>query len=372
MLKILHTADWHLGYVSQQLDDEDAKRLAQARLAAIEQVFGIAHRQEVRCMLCAGDLFDVPEPPEEWWRGLLDVFHRRHDWTIPVILLPGNHDPIKVGSVYSREHPFRTTLPAWVHVVDSREFSLNLGDDATIYAAPCTSTAGSTDLALALPNRVDGDTRFRVGLVHGSTFDVPDYQVNFPISKDAADLRGLDYLAVGDTHGYREVVPGATAPTIYPGTPEPTKFGEKDAGEVVIVAFRTRGRAPRLFRERVARWTWEDRTVKSMEELDALLDEDLAQTVLRLRLEFMVTVGQRERVDLQLSRLKGTIAVHGRVGAMIVDDSSLQLDLAGTELSEDLPDLFLAAEEILKDASETDPVAERALVLLHRFVQELA
>jgi DNA repair exonuclease SbcCD nuclease subunit len=371
VLKILHTADWHLGYVSQQLDDEDAKKLAQARLAAVERIFGIASGTEVRCILCAGDLFDVHDPPEEWWQGLLDVFHRRHGWATPVILLPGNHDPIRLGSVYSAEHPFRRNLPEWAHVVDQKGFSFELGDEAVILAAPCESTAGDTDLALTLPNRAEGDDRIRIGLVHGTTFDLSGYEVNFPISKEAAELRGLDYLAVGDTHGYRDVVPGSRAPTVYPGTPEPTRFGEEGAGSVVIVGFRSGGRRPRLIPQTVARWRWEERTVRSIPELDALLDEDLGQTVLKLRLELEVTIAEQEHVDHQLRRLKGSFAAHGRAGAMITDTKGLRLNLVDAGLPDDLPELILEAGEQLTQASEEDPIARRALILLHRLVQEL-
>jgi DNA repair exonuclease SbcCD nuclease subunit len=369
VLKVLHTADWHLGYVSKQLDDGDARTLAQARLAAVERVFGVAQRHDVRCILCAGDLFDVPNPGKEWWQGLLDVFHHRVGWEAPVVLLPGNHDPICFGSVYSAEHPFRSQLPDWVHVVDRKDFALELGDDAIVLAAPCTSTAGDTDLALTLPDRAEGDKRIRIGLVHGSTFDLKDYQVNFPVSREAGARRGLDYLAIGDTHGYREVVPNP--PTVYPGAPEPTGFGEKDAGSVVVVAFRSSGRRPLLIPERVARWSWEERTIESIAGLDALLDEDLEQTVLRLRLVFEATVAQQEDVERQLERLKGSMAIHGRVGALIVDRSRLRLDLTGSGFPRELPELVREAGEQLTRLSGDDPIARRALIQLHRLVREL-
>lgn len=371
MLKILHTADWHLGYVSQQLDDDDAKKLAQARLAAVDRIFAAALRHQVRCVLCAGDLFDTFDPPREWWQGLLDVFHRRPDWQIPVILLPGNHDPICLGSVYSAEHPFRAALPDWVHVVDRKDFEFEVDDSAVVLSAPCTSTAGDTDLALTLPARADGDQRIRIGLVHGTTFDLKDYQVNFPVSKDAAEKRGLDYLAIGDTHGYRNVVPGAKAPIVYPGAPEATNFGEKDAGSVVVVAFRSSGRRPMLIPERVGRWRWEEREIASPAELAALLDEDLEQVVLRLRLDFVVTVDQREEVERVLERLKGSMAVHGRVGALIADTTRVRLDVAGTEFPDDLPDLIRETGDKLTELAATNAAANVALIHLHRLVREL-
>jgi len=54
-------------------------------------------------------------------------------------------------------------------------------------------------MSLSLPARTDGDQRVRIGLIHGSTFDLAGYQTNFPIARDAPQKRGLDYLAVGDT-----------------------------------------------------------------------------------------------------------------------------------------------------------------------------
>jgi DNA repair exonuclease SbcCD nuclease subunit len=130
------------------------------------------------------------------------------------VLLPGNHDPLNSGSVYQKEHPFRQMLPPWVHVVDCDGFELPVGANAVVYAAPCRSTAGAEDLALALPSRLRDDGRIRIGLVHGSTFDLPGYQTNFPIAVDATAQRGLDYLAVGDTHGYREIPKNGVAPIV--------------------------------------------------------------------------------------------------------------------------------------------------------------
>ena len=143
--------------------------------------------------------------------------------------------------------------------------------------------SGTEDLALSLPSRAEGDRRIRVGLVHGSTFDLPGHQTNFPSARDATAQRGLDYLAVGDTHGYREIPENAIAPIVYPGSPEPTSFGDVGAGSVVIVTLKRAGTRPLLVREPVARWTWRDETATSMETLRRLASEDL-ERVSRSRL----------------------------------------------------------------------------------------
>jgi DNA repair exonuclease SbcCD nuclease subunit len=203
-------------------------------------------------------------------------------------------------------------LPDWVRVVDREDFQLELPHDAVVYAAPCTSTAGDKDLALSLPSRVDGDLRVRIGLVHGSTFDIPGYATNYPISGDAPKARGLDYLALGDTHSFREIPKGSVTPIVYPSTPEPTSFGEQDAGFVALVWFTRHGSRPQIQRERVAHWTWREVTVRSMAELRALAAEDLVSTVLRLKLDLAISLGELKEVKDILSSLRGTEAISAR------------------------------------------------------------
>src|SRR3954470_15055511 len=130
MVKLLHTADLHLGCEFSQLDADDRRKLARARLAVVDQILALAEQYAVDAVLWAGDVFDTPEPGEDWWRGFAEVLRSRAGWTRPVVLLPGNHDPVKPNSVFHAEHQFRALLPAWVHVVDSDTFELSLGDEA--------------------------------------------------------------------------------------------------------------------------------------------------------------------------------------------------------------------------------------------------
>ena len=89
--------------------------------------------------------------------------------------------------------------------------------------------------------------------------------MNFPIRAGGARARGIDYLAIGDTHGYRVVQDDP--PVVYPGAPEPSAFDEVDPGHVVLVCFtRTRGR-PLLRKLPVARWRWRDETIRELSAL---------------------------------------------------------------------------------------------------------
>jgi DNA repair exonuclease SbcCD nuclease subunit len=373
VLKLLHTADLHLGREHGQLDQEDRRKVARARLEVVEQILSLADQHGVDAVLWAGDIFDTPDPPEDWWRGFGEALRRRAHWTRPIVLLPGNHDPLIDGSVFEAHHQFRALLPDCVQVVDRDAFEIALGSEGVLYASPCRSRAFSEDLAMSLPARVDGDQRIRVGLVHGSTFDLEGYQTNFPIARDAPARRGFDYLAVGDTHGFREILGEGPAPIVYPGTPEPTSFGESDAGHVALVSLRRAGARPTVVRQHVARWTWRDEIVTTLQELRRLATEDLSRTVLRLRLSMEVSPTDGKEVNSLTGLLKGNLASSGRAGALILDVSGLrQQPLSPEQAMEGAPEtLVTVAQRLAREAPLSDE-ARRALEMLYRSVSEAA
>ena len=72
MLKLLHTADLHLGCEFGQLPPDDRRKLARARLAVVEPILALAEQYDVDAVLLAGDIFDTPEP----LRGLVAGFRQ--------------------------------------------------------------------------------------------------------------------------------------------------------------------------------------------------------------------------------------------------------------------------------------------------------
>ena len=140
-LKILHTADWHLGRSFPSFREVDQPKLTQARIEAVDKLLGLAESYAVNAVLCAGDLFHDPAPADTWWRELLRLFERRKWKDRPVFLLPGNHDPLWPTSVWADDHPFRRGLPDWVHVVDREDYEFALSEEAVLYAVPCRSQA---------------------------------------------------------------------------------------------------------------------------------------------------------------------------------------------------------------------------------------
>lgn len=87
MIKILHTADWHLGKRLQEFS-----RLEEQKLV-LEEIREIADRENVDLILLAGDIYDTFNPSHEAVELLYKSLRRlTKGGTRPIIAISGNHD----------------------------------------------------------------------------------------------------------------------------------------------------------------------------------------------------------------------------------------------------------------------------------------
>ncbi len=86
-MKILHTADWHLGKRLERFS-----RLEEQQ-AALDELIAIANEHSVDLVLVAGDLFDTYNPPNEaselFYKALRQL---TANGSRPVVAIAGNHD----------------------------------------------------------------------------------------------------------------------------------------------------------------------------------------------------------------------------------------------------------------------------------------
>ncbi len=93
-MKILHTADWHLG---KRLDNFSRHG---EQLLVLEEIIAIADREAADVVIIAGDLYDSFNPPMESQSLLYKTLKRlARDGARPVIAIAGNHDsPDRIDS----------------------------------------------------------------------------------------------------------------------------------------------------------------------------------------------------------------------------------------------------------------------------------
>jgi exonuclease SbcD len=86
-LRIIHTADWHLGRIFQGL------HLTEDQAFVLEQFVDVVERAQPDVVLLAGDIYDRAVPPPDAVRLYDDVLARVvRGLQVPVIAIAGNHD----------------------------------------------------------------------------------------------------------------------------------------------------------------------------------------------------------------------------------------------------------------------------------------
>jgi DNA repair exonuclease SbcCD nuclease subunit len=250
MPRILHTADWQIGRQYTTFPEEDAVPLAEARVAAVERLAALAVQHAADAVLVAGDVFDLQTVSE---RTVRQLFNALKGFDGPWVLMPGNHDAALAESVWTRAQRLGV-VPAHVHLALRPEPVLLPQARLAVLPAPLTQRHTFDD-ATAWFDLADTPAGLvRVGLAHGSVQGLLAEHIDSPnpIAPDRAERARLDYLALGDWHGCREV----NARTWYSGTPEPDRFRDNDAGHALLVDVPEPGQAPTVTRLPTARHRW--------------------------------------------------------------------------------------------------------------------
>ena len=349
-LRLLLTADWQIGLRAGQLR-ERAGDLRRERLRAARRTLEVARSSVCELVVVAGDLFDRPDVDADAVDGVVSLFAEFSD--IPILVLPGNHDPVCEGDVWGRRE--WRSAPAHVHLLrEAREIELSslVGGEvapAALYPCPIGQKQSRLDPTGWIPSRAEGDALLRLGIAHGS-LDSMGKATNFPIAHRRAELAGLDFLALGDWHGTTILERAA-----YPGTPEQCSFGEQGAGSALVVTLR-RGAPPQIEQHRVGRFHWvqEEVEVRSASDLQALRHVFDAggsapeSTIARLRLELAGG-------DLQLIERSEGLLEQLREELFFLDAALEVLDLSEVEFESPL---LAALDASLHALEQGEPVPD--------------
>jgi DNA repair exonuclease SbcCD nuclease subunit len=248
--RFLHTADWQIGRQYTTFPEEDAVPLAEARLAAVERLARCATEQAADAVLVAGDVFDLQTVSE---RTLRQLFNALNGFAGPWVLMPGNHDAALAESVWTRAQRLNV-VPTHVHLALRPEPLLLPQAGLAVLPAPLTQRHTFDDATAWFDLADTPEGLVRVGLAHGSVQGLLAEHIDSPnpIAPDRAERARLDYLALGDWHGCREL----NARTWYSGTPEPDRFRDNDAGHALLVDVPAPGQPPTVTRVPTARHRW--------------------------------------------------------------------------------------------------------------------
>ena len=228
-MKILHTADIHLG--AKFLGVTDSARFRRQLKDTFIKIIDLARAEKVALFLIAGDLFDSSQPSPE----LINFVSRQFaSLQIPICLIPGTHDKY----LFQKEKAFTqiTNLtildsPQWI----AKEFPQL---DCTVYGINPQNQYPLADL------QTKTNTKYHIALIHAG-FHIPDkIRDEHLVRKEDIGKCGMDYLALGHWHNLADYSQGDVR-AWYSGVPEPLAIDEKNVGHVIVVDLETKDVVPK-------------------------------------------------------------------------------------------------------------------------------
>lgn len=254
-MRILHTADWHLGqhFLGKNRDDEHRLFL--------DWLLQTIQKYEIDILIVAGDIFDVANPPNsalrQYYNFLLNV---RETSCEDVVIIGGNHDGVSTLNA-----PKELLATMNIHVVGG--VTGNIDDEIKIIRRNGEVVA----VIAAVPFLRDRDVRFsavgesyddrinnlRKGIidhyrtvkskleqgvpliatghlyVSGGEFTDSERDIHLGnlASVSVEGFEGFDYVALGHLHRYQAV----TEKIRYSGSPIPLSFSEREDNKHVII-----------------------------------------------------------------------------------------------------------------------------------------
>lgn len=372
MIRFLHTADLQIGMPHHWAADRARQKLREYREEAIETIGELSSEHEVDFVLVAGDFFDENTVGDD---VVVRACERLKSISVPVYILPGNHDCCgSPDSVYKRSK-FTSNVPSTVQVIDNKKPLIVNDGKVVILPAPLerkNQTGDTTAHITAQLGQDEAPDATRIGLAHGGVTDFSEGEAMNRIDPDRAAEAELDYLALGDWHGLKQV----NDRTWYSGTPEPNGFLQNDPGHVLLVEIEQKGRKPNVTPIQTAKTTWlrYDAEMLSGDDVEALerwfrdLDRPL-QTLVRIELSGSLGLEEITRVEKLLSDMGDTMLCIRRRGGGIIpkptDDEIADMASEGY--------VGLAVEQLRDRAELSDEegkTAGRALELLYHLQQK--
>lgn len=329
-MRFIHTADWQLGKPYARLNDPDKRaRLRLERFAAIGRLGQVVRQQNPAFIAVAGDLFDSHQPTRADLSAACSAIGALD---LPVLVIPGNHDHGGAGSCWQESHFLQESqqlAPNLTVLLEREPFDLaTIGlPDAVLFPCPLLRKAEPVDPTAWL-RQLDfspWSDQVRIVLAHGSIHgfggednrDTDDE--NPPVPTNRIDLQALppgeiDYVALGDWHGLKQVNPRAW----YCGCHEMDRFpraADYRSGQVLVVEV-NRGVEPRVFPVDTGAMGWHQvlhrfNSDDDLQRLQQILGDLLAgrsnQDLLLLELHGSLSLAAAARLQDLLQRLEARL-----------------------------------------------------------------
>jgi DNA repair protein SbcD/Mre11 len=239
MLRIIHTADVHLGARHDDLGEQAAAQ-RERQFAAFKATVDLAIAEKADLVLIAGDLFDSNVQPRRSVERVAGELKRLGDARIRAVIIPGTHDVYDRASIY-RAYDLKamsgsTPNDDLVTVLTPELPRIDLGTLNAVVHGPVFATKRAPNSPLKDVDVTGAPAgTWHIGLIHGS-ISIPGKtdRDEVVITTEEIAGSGLDYLALGHWHSAQQGRAGAVTHA-YAGAPEAVALDQDRAGKVLLV-----------------------------------------------------------------------------------------------------------------------------------------
>lgn len=225
-MRLLHTADWHLGKTFKGANLHDDQKFI------IDQIFDIIDKERVDAVIIAGDVYDRAVPPIDAVNLFNDTLNRFAEKNLPTLIISGNHDSaarLNFGSGLFADNGIYIASKA------DEPLTIPLNDDfgeilftLLPFAEPNALTAMVQDVPKGRRNVAVAHAFLTGGVESESERKFVGGSANV----DAQLFNGFDYVALGHLHRPQKI----SAKNIrYAGSPLKYSFDEADHKKSVTI-----------------------------------------------------------------------------------------------------------------------------------------
>jgi exonuclease SbcD len=317
MLRLIHTADVHLGARHDDLGEQAAAQ-RERQFAAFKAAVDLALAEKVDLFLIAGDLFDSNVQPRRSVERVAAELKSLAGARIRTVVIPGTHDVYDKASIY-RAYDLpglagNASTEDLVTVLDPDHPSVHLPTCDVIVFGPVFATKRAPHSPLKDLDAGADQTvaTWRIGMVHGA-ISIPgktDHD-EVVITTDEIAATKLDYLALGHWHSAQSGRAG-TVTYAYAGAPEAVALDQDRAGKVLLVELEERDGAKtvKVEERQVGRTRFEKREIdaSTLSSQPALVESLAAAADPDLVLDVRIGGVRPDELDLDLDEIESSLA----------------------------------------------------------------
>lgn len=240
-IRIVHTADNHIGMPFRQHEDETRNQLLEERFKALERLIETANDNHADFFIISGDLFDstrVKMPYIERTVGILKDF-----MGTSVLVLPGNHD-FYAGDdteVWKRFHKLSAGFSNIELLTTTSVVTFEVsGETIQFFPCPCPSKTGKEPLIAWIADAEKNLSALHIGIAHGNVtglgLDANDRY--FTMTMPDLDAIGLTTWLLGHIHvPFPTTISGSKSQLFMAGTHTPDSVRCKHPGSAWLLDF---------------------------------------------------------------------------------------------------------------------------------------